>query len=267
MENKTEKRKAAFVKASSATLAEFEKDIFFDSESGKHEGDLLAAKIATGLLGLMAIDVIESYESLAESGLPESVREAKLLTDIFDAALFTAIDVFASTLRFVGKQGESLYSAAVDVLSEKLSEIEEADRPDWDDVPQEVLEHIASEAGVTIEQLKEGYSFRAVNLMDGTPVYDIKPYVPYADSRPEASGGFTDSFRRQALEVDFPSPLLERFPEGKREALLGVLAQDPRPAYQDDPERVYGLTFGGFNLRFTVWEGKLRVLEVKQNNE
>ena len=105
------------------------------------------------------------------------------------------------------------------------------------------------------------------DLMDGTPVYDIKPYVPYADSRPEASGGFTDSFRRQALEVDFPSPLLERFPEGKREALLGVLAQDPRPAYQDDPERVYGLTFGGFNLRFTVWEGKLRVLEVKQNNE
>ena len=105
------------------------------------------------------------------------------------------------------------------------------------------------------------------DLMDGTPVYDIKPYVPYADSHPEASGGFTDEVDWHPLEVDFPGELLERFPADKREALLGVLAQDPRPAYQEDPKRVYGFTFGGWDLRFSVAEGKLRVLEVKKNNE
>lgn len=105
------------------------------------------------------------------------------------------------------------------------------------------------------------------DLMDGTPVYDVKPYVPYADSHPEASGGFTDEFDWHPLEVDFPGELLERFPADKREALLGVLAQDPRPAYQEDPKRVYGFTFGGWDLRFSVAEGTLRVLEVKKNNE
>ena len=105
------------------------------------------------------------------------------------------------------------------------------------------------------------------DLMDGTPVYDVKPYVPYADSHPEASGGFTDEVDWHPLEVDFPGELLERFPADKREALLGVLAQDPRPAYQEDPKRVYGFTFGGWDLRFSVAEGKLRVLEVKKNNE
>ncbi len=105
------------------------------------------------------------------------------------------------------------------------------------------------------------------DLMDGTPVYDVKPYVPYADSHPEASGGFTDEVDWHPLEVDFPGELLERFPADKREALLGVLAQDPRPAYQEDPKRVYGFTFGGWDLRFSVAEGTLRVLEVKKNNE
>ena len=105
------------------------------------------------------------------------------------------------------------------------------------------------------------------DLMDGTPVYDVKPYVPYADSHPEASGGFTDEVDWHPLEVDFPGELLERLPADKREALLGVLAQDPRPAYQEDPKRVYGFAFGGWDLRFSVAEGKLRVLEVKKNNE
>jgi tRNA-Thr(GGU) m(6)t(6)A37 methyltransferase TsaA len=102
------------------------------------------------------------------------------------------------------------------------------------------------------------------DLMDGTPVYDVKPYVPYADSRPEASGGFTDDFDWQPLGVECPEDLLERFPAEKRQALLGVLAQDPRPAYQEDPDRVYGFPFGGFEVRFTVREGKLRVLELKK---
>ena len=106
------------------------------------------------------------------------------------------------------------------------------------------------------------------DLVDGTPVYDIKPYIPYADAHPEAAGGFTDSTPRETLEVECPRSLLERFPEDRRSALLGVLAQDPRPAYQKDPERVYGFVFAGLDLRFSVEGRMLRVLEVNEyNNE
>ena len=109
------------------------------------------------------------------------------------------------------------------------------------------------------------------DLVDGTPVYDIKPYVPYADSHPEAAGGFTDEVAWHPLEVEFPPELLERVPAEKRSALRGVLAMDPRPAYQEDPERTYGFSFAGLELRFSVAEGKLRVLtaepESKKNNE
>ena len=90
------------------------------------------------------------------------------------------------------------------------------------------------------------------DLLDGTPIYDIKPYVPYADAHPEASGGFADRIERRRLTVDFPPHLLERVPEDKREGLTGVLAQDPRPAYQADPERIYGMAFAGLEVRFTV---------------
>ncbi len=105
------------------------------------------------------------------------------------------------------------------------------------------------------------------DLTDGTPVYDIKPYIPYADCRPEASGGFTAETERRTLEVEFPPALLERVPENKRQALLGVLAMDPRPAYQEDPERVYGFRFAGLELRFTVGEGVLRVTEAEPVKE
>ncbi|MCD8189216.1 MAG: tRNA (N6-threonylcarbamoyladenosine(37)-N6)-methyltransferase TrmO [Clostridiales bacterium] len=100
------------------------------------------------------------------------------------------------------------------------------------------------------------------DLMDGTPIFDIKPYIPYADSHPDAAGGFTGNQRPQELEVVFPQALLEQVPPERREALTGVLAQDPRPSYQQDPERVYGLGFGGLNVRFTVAEGVLTVREV-----
>lgn len=100
------------------------------------------------------------------------------------------------------------------------------------------------------------------DLMDGTPILDIKPYLPYADCHPEATGGFTDQVVRRTLEVDFPEPLLERIPPEKREALIGVLAQDPRPAYQRDPDRRYGLTFAGRDVRFTVAGDTLTVVEV-----
>ena len=94
------------------------------------------------------------------------------------------------------------------------------------------------------------------DLMDGTPILDIKPYIPYSDCKPEASGGFTDRAADFLLDVDFPSELLEKLPEEKREAAIGVLSHDPRPSYQRNEERLYGLTFGGFNIRFTV-QGKL----------
>ena len=90
------------------------------------------------------------------------------------------------------------------------------------------------------------------DLMDGTPILDIKPYLPYADARPEALGGFTGNAGGATLAVDFPPELLAVIQEDKREALLGVLSRDPRPSYQHDPERVYGLDFAGYNIRFTV---------------
>ena len=96
------------------------------------------------------------------------------------------------------------------------------------------------------------------DLMDGTPIYDIKPYLPYADCRPEATGGFAPA-PDDTLEVEFPPHLLERVPEELRKAALGVLAQDPRPSYQNDPERVYGFRFGPVEIGFTVAEGKVTV--------
>lgn len=103
------------------------------------------------------------------------------------------------------------------------------------------------------------------DLLDGTPIYDIKPYIPYADAIPEASGGFTDRVDRLLLAVDCPPDLLERVPPEKREALLAVLAQDPRPQYQDDPARVYGMSFAGLEVRFRVEGARLAVTEILQS--
>lgn len=90
------------------------------------------------------------------------------------------------------------------------------------------------------------------DLMDGTPIYDIKPYIPYADSHPEASGSFTDQTILMSLPVEDPCGFLSLLPEEKREALKGVLSQDPRPGYQKDPDRVYGFPFAGFEVKFRV---------------
>ena len=100
------------------------------------------------------------------------------------------------------------------------------------------------------------------DLMDGTPIFDVKPYIPYGDCHPEASGGFTDRAKDFLLKVDFPEDLLKQIPQEKQASLLGVLSHDPRPSYQKDPERVYGLSFGGFDVRFQVREETLTVLEV-----
>lgn len=101
-----------------------------------------------------------------------------------------------------------------------------------------------------------------VDMVDGTPIYDIKPYLPFADCRPEASGGFAEEVKDARLAVVFPPELRKLIPEAAREALLEVLAQDPRPSYQEDPTRRYGLPFAGLDVRFTVREGVLTVCEV-----
>ena len=102
------------------------------------------------------------------------------------------------------------------------------------------------------------------DLMDGTPIFDIKPYIPYGDSHPEATGGFTDTAKDFVLEVSFPEQLLTKLPEDKRSAALGVLSHDPRPSYQKDSDRIYGLTFAGYDIRFTVKDNILTVQDVKK---
>ena len=105
------------------------------------------------------------------------------------------------------------------------------------------------------------------DLMDGTPIFDIKPYVPYSDCHSDASGGFTDTAGEFLLQVDFPTELLVRLPENKRDAAIGVLSHDPRPSYQRDPDRVYGLPFAGYDIRFTVREDQLHVCDVVKLSE
>ena len=102
------------------------------------------------------------------------------------------------------------------------------------------------------------------DLMDGTPILDIKPYIPYADCQPEATGGFTDTAGDFLLKVEFPPELLEMVPEDRREALIGVLSHDPRPSYQRNAERVYGMEFAGVNVRFRVEGDVLTVVEVEK---
>ena len=91
-----------------------------------------------------------------------------------------------------------------------------------------------------------------IDLLDGTPIYDVKPYLPYADCKPEAVGGFAASGEGRLLTVQADETLLAGLPARTREALLGVLAHDPRPSYQNDPDRVYGMAFGGCEVRFSV---------------
>lgn len=100
------------------------------------------------------------------------------------------------------------------------------------------------------------------DLMDGTPIYDIKPYLPYADCKPDAAGGFATIPKGADLVVDCPEELLKAVPEDKRAALLAVLAQDPRPQYQDDPDRVYGMAFAGLEVKFRVEGDRLTVVEL-----
>ena len=98
-----------------------------------------------------------------------------------------------------------------------------------------------------------------VDLLDGTPILDIKPYLPYADSYPDALGSYAQAFRNYHLKVDFPEEFLSWIPKEKRRALYACLAEDPRPSYQEDPERVYHMNFAGFEIHFRVKGQKLEV--------
>ena len=113
------------------------------------------------------------------------------------------------------------------------------------------VEHTANEGTVLIVS--------GADLLDNTPIYDIKPYIPYTDCHPDCRGGFADSGAPEPLEVNIPDELIAVLPVDKRSALISVLAQDPRPAYQNDPDRIYGLSFAGYSVRFSVSEKTLTV--------
>lgn len=124
---------------------------------------------------------------------------------------------------------------------------------------------------VQLEKIEQRAGFgpvltvRGADLMDGTPIYDIKPYIPYADCRPDAAAGFTAHTQSHRLRVECTDELWAAVPPGLREALAGVLACDPRPSYQHDPTRVYGMEFGGLEVKFTVDGDVLTVKGVTHN--
>lgn len=105
------------------------------------------------------------------------------------------------------------------------------------------------------------------DLMNGSPIYDIKPYLSFTDSHPHAKDGFAGEKFSYSLQVDFPPALLEKIPEEKRAALLSALSQDPRPAYQDDPNAPYGFAYGEYDIRFSVRKNLLTVYEVVSRQE
>lgn len=105
------------------------------------------------------------------------------------------------------------------------------------------------------------------DLMDGTPILDLKPYIPYADSHPDAIGGFASAPAGATLQVEIPEALQAKIPAERLAALRGVLAQDPRPHYQNDPERVYGFGFAGMEVKFTVDGDRLTVCGVEKQGD
>ncbi len=124
------------------------------------------------------------------------------------------------------------------------------------------LSSVRLEKAVVEEGLGTVLYVSGADLMDGTPIYDIKPYLAFTDSHPDASGSFAAEVFGRSLEVDFSDELLERLTEEKRAAAIGMLSNDPRPAVQHDPERIYGLRFAGSEIKFRVEGEKLTVLSV-----
>lgn len=107
-------------------------------------------------------------------------------------------------------------------------------------------------------------SVLSADLMDGTPIYDIKPYIPYADCIPNAVGGFADNVKEYRLNVNMPSDICGGIDEKFKSALYEILANDPRPSYQNEPERIYSFEFGGYKIRFKADENNLTLTELKK---
>ena len=105
-----------------------------------------------------------------------------------------------------------------------------------------------------------------IDLRHNTPIYDIKPYLPYVDCHTDATGGFAHEVKDYELQVEFTQELLEKIPQEKQAAIIAVLKQDPRPSYHNDPTRKYGVSFAGFDVRFVVEENVLTVVEVVRQN-
>lgn len=126
------------------------------------------------------------------------------------------------------------------------------------------LSSVKLEKLVADEKMGPVLHVSGADLMDGTPIYDIKPYLPFTDSHPDAMGGFAEEFTDYGLDVVFPERWLSMIPQEKRNALFGILRQDPRPSYQDDPERVYGFNFLDMDVRFRVKDGIITVCEIEK---
>ena len=105
------------------------------------------------------------------------------------------------------------------------------------------------------------------DLMDGTPIYDIKPYLPYVDAHPEAEGSFAEQKKGELLQVEFPESLDHEVPEDCKQTLTQILSQDPRPSYQNDPDRIYGMEYADMEIKFRVEGDVLKICSIKRNNE
>lgn len=116
---------------------------------------------------------------------------------------------------------------------------------------------------ITYEESGPVLHVLGADLMNGTPVYDIKPYVTYSDSIPEAVGGFSEKVKDYRVKVEIAREWMDRIPSEQQELLLGILEQDPRPSYQEDPERIYGMEYAGMEVKFTVSSGVLTVVSVE----
>lgn len=122
---------------------------------------------------------------------------------------------------------------------------------------------------VKLEKIEKGKSncivltVSGIDLLDGTPIYDIKPYIPYCDCIPDAQGSFSDEYKNHCLEVDFPEQLLSLIPEGKRTALIKCISEDPRPAYQNDPDRIYKMQFDSFDIEIKIYDSRAVVVGVR----
>lgn len=120
---------------------------------------------------------------------------------------------------------------------------------------------------ITEENGKWQITIGGADMLDGSPVFDIKPYIPYTDSVPDADSGFAEDNKSFALNVEINADLAKRLPENKRQALLKILADDPRPAYQNDENRIYGFEYAGFEIKFCVKKNVLEVIDIIKTDE